>query len=159
MKLRLALLAVALAGFLSPQARAQVLKPIDRTKQAEVNDKTVSFGDVALDTVSQPTRDLPRESPLQQGDLKLQNVDLKDKDLSLKTLDMSTVSTPVLPKANVTAKRAAVDKKNYENKKELDQTKQKAPITDRQIRPFTPGGEEELKKQLNGPPLSAPHGD
>ena len=33
----------------------------------------------------------------------------------------------------------------------MDQTKQKAPINNRQIRPFTPGGEEELKKQLKDP--------
>jgi hypothetical protein len=64
---------------------------------------------------------------------------------------MNSVSTTVLPKTNFTAKRAAVDKSNDLAKKQVDQTKRVAPITDRQIRPFTPGGEEELKKQLNEP--------
>jgi len=48
-------------------------------------------------------------------------------------VDTSVVPTAVLPKANFTAKRAAVDKMNDQSAKQLDQTKQKAPITERQI--------------------------
>ena len=33
----------------------------------------------------------------------------------------------------------------------LNDAQKKAPITNRQLRPFKPGGEEELKKQLNEP--------
>ena len=152
MKLRLALLAVTCAACLSPLIDAQVFKPIDRTKQADVNNQTVNFSDVQLGTVSPAARDLPRKSPLSKGDLKLQDADVKDKGLDFKTLDMSTVPMAVLPKVNFTPKHAAIDSKNCESKKDLDQTKQKAPITDRQIRAFTPAGEEELKKQLNNPP-------
>ena len=39
---------------------------------------------------------------------------------------------------------------NVRSEKDLNDMRQaKAPITKRQIRPFTLGGEEELKKQLN----------
>ena len=152
MKLRLALLAVACAGCSLPAIDAQVFKPIDRTKQADVSDKTVNFADVPVDTVSPPARDLPRKSPLSKGDLKLQDADVTTKGVDLKSLEMPAVPTEVVPKANVTTKRATVDGKKYEIKKDLDQTSQKAPITDRQIRAFTPAGEEELKKQLNNPP-------
>jgi hypothetical protein len=40
---------------------------------------------------------------------------------------------------------------NEASNKSLNDAKKKAPITERQIRPFTPNGEEELKKQLNEP--------
>jgi hypothetical protein len=70
-------------------------------------------------------------------------------EVDLKSIEMSTVSEPVLPQVNFSAKRAAVDKVNDQGARQLDQTKQKAPITSREIRAFTPGGEQELKKQLN----------
>jgi hypothetical protein len=70
-------------------------------------------------------------------------------EVNLKSIEMPTVPQPMLPQVNFTAKRAAADKVNDRGTRQLDQTKQKAPITGRQIRPFTPGGEEELKKQLN----------
>jgi hypothetical protein len=143
------LLAAALAGFLLPLGHAQSGNPIDYTKQADVNKKNVMYGDLPFNTISQHTRELPNGSPIAKGDLKLSGVDLKDVDL--KSVEMNSVSTPVLPKANFTAKRAAADKPNDLTKKQVDQTKQVAPITDRQIRPFTPVGEEELKKQLNDP--------
>jgi hypothetical protein len=70
-------------------------------------------------------------------------------EVTLKSVEMSTVPEPVLPQVNFSAKRAAADKVNDQGSRQLDQTKQKAPITSRQIRPLTPKGEEELKKQLN----------
>ena len=157
MKLGLTLLAVILAALLATPAHAQVLKPIDLTKQADVNDKTVNYGNVQFDTLSQPTSVLP-SSPLSKGNLKFQDVDQKKRDinqqkLDLKTVDMSTVSRPTLPKANFTAKRAEVDMSRGEPRKQVEQTKKKAQINERQIRPFTPAGEEDLKHQLNEPPL------
>ena len=152
MKLKRTVLAVALVGMWSLPAGALVdpLKPLDVDKQADAGGKNVSFGDVQFDTISKPTREMPK-SALPKGDLKLENVDVRDKNADLKMLEMSTVSMPVLPKANFTAKHAAVDKMNDEGQKQVGQTKQKAPITDRQIRAFTPAGEEELKKQLKDP--------
>jgi len=159
MKPRLTLRNVILAVFLSSTAHAQIVKPIDVTKQADVNGKTVSFGNVQFDTLSQPTRDLPG-SPLSKGDVRYQDVDQKKKDF--KTLDMSTVSEQTVPKANFTAKRADVDvpspetrKQADQAKKQADQARKQAPINDRQIRPFNPAGEEDLKHQLNEPPLGA----
>jgi hypothetical protein len=156
MKLRSILLVVALVAVLSPRAGAWTdpRAPIDRTKQADVNGMNVSYSDVPLDTISQPSRDVPG-SPLTKGDLKPQSVDLHNVDFS--TRDMSTITLPVLPKANFTAKRATADKQNDQTSKQVDHTTRKAPISDRQIRPFTPGGEEELKKQLNQPPLNVLH--
>jgi len=148
MKLRLTILAMALAGCLAPLAGAQILKPIDLQKQADVNNKTVNYGNLQFDSISQSTRDVPN-SPVTKGDLKLQRVDLNEVDF--KTLDMSVVPTKILPQANFKAKRAAVDKLNDQSGKQLDQSKQKAPITKRQIHPFEPGGEQELEKQLNDP--------
>ena len=152
MKLKLTLLMVTLAGLLSQPATALVdpLKPIDVNKQADVGGKNVNFDDVRFDTISQGTRELPK-APLSKGDLKLENADVRDKHADFKMLEMSTISRPVLPKANFTAKRAVVDKVNGEAQKQVDQTKQVAPITNRQIRAFTPAGEEELKNQLRDP--------
>jgi hypothetical protein len=153
MKLGLILQAVICALLFSLPVRAQIVKPIDRTKQADVNDKTLSFGDVPLNTLSQPTSDLSG-SPLPKGELKFQDVGQKNADL--KTLEMPTVSTPSLPRSNFTTRRAAADVPSDEtNKKQAEQARKKAQINERQIRPFTPAGEEELKRQLNEPPLNA----
>ena len=146
--LNYALLAVALVLCPSPRLNAQLLKPIDPNQKAGIGDKSVKFGDAQLNTISQPTADLPN-AELSKGDLKLQDADTKNVT-DLKSLDYSTVETHVLPQANFTAKRIAI-KSNEANDKKLDDTKKKAPINQRQIRPFTPSGEQELKKQLNEP--------
>ncbi len=61
MKRGLTLLAVILAALLSPKIEAQILdqvtQPLDRSKQADVNQKTLSFGDVPMNTLSQPLKD------------------------------------------------------------------------------------------------------
>jgi hypothetical protein len=155
MKLGLILRAVILAALLSTPARAQLLKAIDPKQQADVNGKMVNFNDLKFNTISQPTKDLP-SAPLANGNLKFHNVDKKNAQFN--TLDMSTISNPTLTeptvaKVNFTTRRADVDVQNDEKRKQADETTKKAPIKQRQIRPLTPAGEEELKNQLNGPPL------
>jgi len=153
MNFRHALLSIALAALSPALSLAQVLeqakKPLDYTKQADVNSKTVTYGDLHFDTISQPTRPGSTTSPLSKGDLQLQRLDLNE--ISHKSVDLSTISEPTVPRVNYTAKRAAADKVNDLASRQLDQSKQKAPITDRQIHAFTPGGQEELKKQLDSP--------
>ena len=146
--LNLSLLAVALALVPSPQLLAQLLKPIDPNQKADVADKFVKPGDVQLETVTRPTVDL-HNAELSKGALKLQDAETKSVT-DLKTLEHSTVETHILPQANFTAKRVATQS-NEASDKNLNDAKKKAPITNRQIRPFTPAGEQELKKQLNEP--------
>ena len=157
MKPGLTLLAVFLAALLSAPARAQVLKEIDRTKQADVTDKTVNFNDMKFDTISQPMSVFPR-APLPKDNLKFQDVDQKKAEfntLGMSTISKTTLDQPTVAQANFTAKRAAVDMTSDKGRKQSDQTKKKAPINGRQITPFNPPGEEELKHQLNQPPLDA----
>ena len=142
------LLTAALVLCSSPGLDAQLLKPIDPNQKADIGDKTVKFGDAQLSTLSQPTANLPN-AELLKGDLKLPNADTKNVT-DLKSLEFSSVETHVIPQANFTAKRIAT-KTNEATDKNLNDAKKKAPITNRQIRPFTPGGEQELKKQLNEP--------
>ena len=153
MKLGLTLLAVILTVFLSTPAHAQILKPIDTTKQADVTGKTVNFGNVQFGTLSQPTSILPSSSPLSNGNLKFQDTDQKKAEFN--TLGMPSISRPTLPQANFSTRRAAADVPCDQARKQAEQTKKKAQINGRQIHPFTPGGEEELKHQLNQPPLEA----
>jgi hypothetical protein len=152
MKFGLTLRTVILAAMLSMPVHAQIIKPLDRSKQADVNDKTLNFGDAPLGSLSQPMVELPG-SPLSKGDLKLQDVDQKKTDF--KSLELSTVSTATLPKGNFTTRRAEADVPSDETRRQSDQTKKNAPINGRQIKPFTPAGEQELKHQLNESPLDA----
>lgn len=148
MKLRrLSFLTVAFQILLFSGAGAQIFKPIDPNKKADIGDKSVNFGEAQFKVIPQPTRDQPNSS-LSKGNLNLQEFETKQVDLN--TLETSTVVKPVLPQANFTAKRIAV-KISDAGGKNLDHAKEKAPINKRQIRPFAPGGEEELKKQLNEP--------
>ena len=139
--------AAALAGLLCPLTGAQILKPLDPAKMADVSGKSVKPGDAQFKTLSQPMRDLP-DSSLSKGDLTFPDID--NKNVKLKSVQFSTVSKPVLPKANFTAKRIA-DKWSNESGKQLDHARRKAPINERQIRAFATGGEDELKKQFNEP--------
>jgi hypothetical protein len=156
MKRGLILLAVILAALLSPKIEAQILdqviKPLDRSKQADVNEKTLSFGDVPMNTLSQPLKDLPG-SPLSKGDLKLEQLDQKKAEFNTLPMNMNTVPTPSLPQANFNTQSAAADVPSDKTTKQAEEVKKKkTPITERQIKPFTPAGEEELKHQLNDPP-------
>jgi hypothetical protein len=144
---KLALCGAVLAALLSPFAGAQILRPLDPAKLADIDMKSVKPGDAQFKTLSQPTRDLP-DSSLSKGTLKFQNVD--SKGVQLESVQYSTVSTRVLPKANFTAKHIA-DKWSGETGKKLDHAKRKASINEREIRTSTPAGEEELRKQLLKP--------
>lgn len=148
MKPGLILLASTFVAFLSLSARAQIMQPLDRSKEADVNSKVLNYGNAPLSTLSQPTTVLPG-SPLPKGDLKFQDVSQKKADLN--TLEMNTVPLATLPKANYTAKRATADVPNDQSGKQADQTQKKAKINEREIKPFTPAGEEELKHQFNDP--------
>ena len=140
-------LTTVLPTLLSAQDPKQTIKPLDYTRQADVNGKTVHFDDLHLGTVSQPIRESSTASPLSKSDLRFQSLELNE--LKPNSVELSTLSQPVLPKANFTAKRAAADRTNDQASRQLDLSKRDAPITNRVIRPFTPGGEEELKNQLN----------
>lgn len=160
MKPGLTLLAVILAVLLSKPTLAQLVKPIDVNKQADVMGKTVNFDNLQFDTLSQPMTAQPSHSPLSKGNLKFQDTDQKKAEFN--TVDMSTITKPTLPKANFTTRSAEVDvpndavqKQADQNKKQSDQTGKKAQITQRQIHAFTPDGEGDLKHQLNEPPLEA----
>jgi hypothetical protein len=150
MSFRHAFLSIALAALFPARSPAQVLedtrKPLDYKKQADVSGKTVTFGDLHYGTISQPTH-AESTSPLSKGDLQMKRLELNEVDL--KSMEMNTISEPTLPQVNFTAKRAVVDKTNDLGNRQLDQIKRKAPITSRQIHPFNPAGEEELRKQLN----------
>jgi hypothetical protein len=148
MKLRrLFLLTVALQALLFAGVDAQIFKPIDPNKKADIGDKSVDFGETQFKVLPQPIRD-QSNSPVSKDDLKLQGFETKQVDFP--NLEKSTVVKPTLPQANFTAKNIAV-KARDESNKNLNQSKEKAPITNRQILPFAPGGEQELKKQLNEP--------
>jgi hypothetical protein len=149
MKLRrLFLLVAALQALWFAGANAQILKPIDPNKKADLDTKSsLNLDEAQFPTVSQPTRDEPG-AVLPQGDVKLR--DVHEKQVNLENLKMPTIEKPVLPQANFTAKNIAT-KVRDESNKNLSQSKEKAPITNRQIRPFTPSGEQEMKKQLKDP--------
>ncbi|HTS19812.1 MAG TPA: hypothetical protein VMP11_19710 [Verrucomicrobiae bacterium] len=151
MNLRYVILILAVAAVRPTLSQAQILdqmkKPIDYKKNANIGDKTVSFNDLQYGTVSQSSRSFATSSSTTKGDLQFQNANLNQ--LQLKSVDMSTVSEPVLPQVNFTAKRAVADTQNDKATVKADETTQKAPITNRQIRPMTPAGEQELKNQLN----------
>ena len=155
MKRGLILLVVIPAVFVSSKLKAQILdqvtQPLDRSKQADVNQKTLSFGDVPMNTLSQPMRVLPG-SPLSKGDLKLEQLDQKKAEFNTTPMNMNTVPTPSLPQANFNTQSAAADVPSDKTGKQAEEAKKKTPITERQIKPFTPAGEEELKHQLNDPP-------
>jgi len=142
-------LTTVLPTLLSAQDTRQTIKPLDYSKQADVNGKIVHFDDLHFGTVSQPIRVSSKASPLSKGDLQFQTLELNK--LNPNSVQLPTLPQPVLPKVNFAAKRAAVDKAIDQTSRQLELSKQNAPITTRVIRPFTPGGEEELKNQLNTP--------
>jgi len=140
-------LTIVLPTLLCAQEPKYKVKPLDYSKQADVNGKIVHFNDLQYGTISPPIRRSSTASPLSKGDLQLPTVELNE--VKPNSVELSTLSEPVLPQVNFTAKRAATDKPSVQASRQLAQTKQNAPITNRVIRAFAPGGEEELKNQLN----------
>jgi uncharacterized lipoprotein YbaY len=131
-----------LAGVIQTRA-ADFLRPVDPSRQADINGKNASLGDLNLDSVSQPTRSTPM-SPISGKAYNVKDVTLTER--SLKTVRFNTVPLADAPSRNFAAKRAQADT-NVRREREV--TKSEAKVRDRQIRAFTPGGEQELKEQLN----------
>ncbi|MGD0016716.1 MAG: hypothetical protein ABSC38_04260 [Verrucomicrobiia bacterium] len=140
-------------AMLTASVSAQVFKPIDPTKNADaINGKDLQFDTAKLKTVTPGTREMKGAS-VSDKFVELKG-DVEFTKLKLQTLDLATVTKPDIPHKNFTAKRVAVTD-NVRPDKDLDDVRQaKAPISQRQIHPFMPGGEEELIKQLGKPPLS-----
>ena len=139
------LLFCLLAMSLTASARAQLARPIDPNRQADVNGKIISPGNLNLRNIAQPTVNFSR-SPRSDERQSFSQIELKNVDLQ--QLQLSGYSTQIVPQQNFAAKRAAIAEKTRDEK-QFPVTK--APIKDRQIAPLTPTGEEELKKQLNEP--------
>jgi hypothetical protein len=140
------LILVAAAALCAPwPVRAQWLKPIEPRKQAEIDGTSIELKDAELKSLTEPARDLPQRR-LPNSELDLKRADTRD--LQLKSLDFSTLPVRQLPQVNFTAKHAAAERQlRHDTRKEIPAPK--APLPDREIRAFSPAGEEELKKQLN----------
>jgi hypothetical protein len=128
-------------------AVAQVFRPVDPSKQTEVKGKTVTLPNVNFQTLPQGSRSfsilsLPGNQPAQADDVQNKSVDLN-------AVSLPTITAPTLSQTNIAFPTVVgASGKNLDTK---DLPSAMAPITNRQIRAFAPGGEEELKKQLNEP--------
>jgi hypothetical protein len=135
-----------IAASVTLNAVAQVFRPVDPTKQADVNNKTATLPDVHFQTLPQGSRSfsilsLPGNQPAQATDVQNKSVDLN-------VVSLPTITAPTLTRTNMVFPDVAATDKKLGTK---DLPTSIAPITNRQIRAFAPGGEEELKKQLNEP--------
>ena len=136
-------------------ASAQVLRQIDPTKQADISNKSVQFNDVNFQTLS-PGIQSPTTLPLSGQKVDMNSVNLPE--VQLNSVQFPVISTKTVPHQNFTAKRAVLPDK-VPPQEQLSLIHTKAPIKDRQIRAFTPAGEEELKKQLHDIPPPQPAKD
>jgi hypothetical protein len=132
---------------LAATASAQMLRPNDLHQRAEASDKNVDLPTLKLETIAQPTRSEP-VSPL-SNKMREPAGSVADKMVDIpSSLSYSTVATSTIPHQNFTAKRAVLG----DNRPASPTVKTTAAkINQRVIRPLTPAGEEELKKQLNSP--------
>ena len=129
-------------------ANTQVIQPVDPEKQADVDGEAVSLPNVQFETLSQGSADfsvlaLPASQPAQAADVQKKSVDLN-------SMSLTTLAPPMLSHTNNVFPTVGASGEKFETK-ELSTTTSKAPITNRQIRAFTPSGTEELKEQLNKP--------
>ncbi len=131
-----------LFGIFTVAAPARLFNQVDPTKQADIGNRVIETKDIEFNSVTSPLRSTTA-APLSKGDLKMKGVELKGADL--KTLDSTFVPMNTLPQQNFSAKRAAADGKVRDEKTIKHED---ARIKDRQFRPFTPKGEEELKEQF-----------
>lgn len=131
-----------LAALTLTSASARMFGAVDPNRTADVNNKVIDANSLDLKTLSQPTRSIGA-APLSKGDLKMKGA--VTKGVEFKSLDYSSVPVNTLPQQNFSAKRAAADDQ-VRDEKQVKQTS--APIKNRQLRPYAPGGVEELKKQF-----------
>ncbi|MEI6084774.1 MAG: hypothetical protein WCS70_10775 [Verrucomicrobiota bacterium] len=144
--------AILLASLLGP-TYAGVLAPIDIQKQADLNGKSVAMPMVNFDSLPQPTRS-QTVSPL-TGKMSTPGKAVATKNVDLETLThYSTVPTKVLPQTNFTPKYGTVDSSiiPMAGVPAANVPTDRARINGRVIRPQTPAGSEELKKQLTQTP-------
>lgn len=128
---------------LAADAGAQFIKPIDYRKVADIDTKSATLPTLNPNTQTEPSRTW---SILPLSDKQPETKQLQQNQLDMNGVDFPFISTRVLPQQNFTAKRAVVSDQL------LDQPfikTDKAPITSRQIKAYTPQGTEELKKQLS----------
>jgi hypothetical protein len=132
---------------LATTVSAQLFKPVDSHQRAAASDKNVDLPTVNFDTLAQPTRS-EIVSPV-SGQMREPAGFVANKHADLpESPSYSTVPMTTIPHQNFTAKRAPV----ADNLPSINTVKTTpANINKRVIRPLTPAGEEELKKQLNTP--------
>jgi hypothetical protein len=127
-------------------SHAQLLAPIDFSKQADIGNQSAVLPTLDLNTRVEPFRGLSL-SPLSGKEPNLKWFQTHQVDLN--TTELSIINLRTMPQQNFTAQRSAVsDQMLVQPFVSTDQ----APITDRQIKAYTPTGTEELKKQLSGTP-------
>ena len=150
---RLILSGLVVVAFSLGAAPAQVLRPINPNQRAsDIENKNVQFGNVHLETLTHGTR-ATKIAPGLGKNASFKNVNLSHVDL--KMLSFSDLPMKTLPRQNFMAKRAVLPDK-VPPQEQLGLIRTKAPITKREIRAFTPAGEQELRKQLQG--LPPPYG-
>ena len=142
--MKAALLSILL---LAVDASAQILRPIDPKQIADVTGKKADLETLKFDTLQQPTQTEP-VTPL-SGKMRTVPATIANKQVNLpESPSFEMVPTKTIPHQNFTAKRATLP----DNLPAMTATKPPdAKINQRVIKPFTPAGSEELKKQLNTP--------
>jgi len=127
-------------------ARAQLLQPIDLSKEADVDHLKAVLPSLDMNTRAEPSHTLAI-SPLsgKQPDLKA----YETRQIDLNTTELSILTLRSMPQQNFTGQRSPVTDQMLV---EPFVSTSKASVPDRQIKAYTPAGTEELKNQLNGTP-------
>ena len=141
---RVMLLIVCVWGLAVGASRAaDFLRPVDPGRQAEIDGMDIDAGDLDLRSIPQPTRSTP---VVTDAGKKAPTSDVTLSETTLRTVRFNSVTLTDVPRQNFSAKRAQA---NDQVRRDREVAKANARITDRQIRPHTPAGEQELKDQLN----------
>jgi hypothetical protein len=139
------LVAILAAG----SATGQVLRTIDPNQHVEANDKFVGMPTVNFGTVPQPTRSQTVSPLSNQMRERAGNVETKYVDAP-KTLSYSTVPTTTLTRQNFVPKRSVAELPDkVAPAKNIEEPTATVPTM--VIRPLSPTGQDELKKQLATP--------
>lgn len=128
------------------KTHAQLLEPIDFSKQADIDKQSAALPTLDLNTRVEPIRGLSL-SPLSGKEPNLKWFQTHQVDLN--TTEFSIIHLRTMPQQNFTAQRSVVSDQMLVEPFVSTDT---APISDRQIKAYTPTGTEELKKQLSGTP-------